>query len=156
MSSNPEVDNTATASRYRTLGAAFQTSAKNLCKDIEVDINGRPTKANAIPMYYLASHSAELFLKAALLKRGMSEDELRIDYRHDLVSLLDRLSRIDVPVSELTTNCIQGLSEQHRKNQLRYTILDDDGVATYWPPVDVVFQMLEELVAITRISTHSV
>ena len=151
------VENAATASRYRLLGVAFQGSARSLCEDIEVDIHDRPTKLTAIPMYYLASHSAELFLKAALLRRGVAEDELRkFDYRHNLSSLLERLIRIGVPMSEISKNCIQGLSKQHKNHQLRYSVLNDDGVATYWPPVGIVFQTLEELLLITRISTYGV
>ena len=147
----PDSDNTAIASRYRLLGVAFQVNARNLCKDIEVDLDDRPKKLTAIPMYYLASHSAELFLKAALLRRGMAEDELRkFDYRHNLASLLDILTQIGVPVSEFTGTCIQGLSEQHKNHQLCYSVLNDDGVATYWPPVAIVFQALEELLLITR------
>ena len=100
MNAEPNAKNTATVSRYRLLGVAFQGSARNLCECIEVDIHDRPTKLTAIPMYYLASHSAELFLKAALLKRGVAEDELRkFDYRHNLSSLLDRLIQLGVPMS---------------------------------------------------------
>lgn len=157
IDSNMENAAIATASRYRLLGVAFQSSAKNLCKEIEIDIHDRPTKLTAIPMYYLASHSAELFLKAALLKRGVVECELKeFAYRHNLSSLLEKLIQKGAPMSEISINCIQGLSEQHRNHQLRYTILNDDGVAAYWPPVGIVFQALEELLLMTRISTHGV
>ena len=56
----------------------------------EVDGHGRPTKLTAIPMYgFFASQAAELLsLKAALLKRGFAETDLRThDYRHTIWEL---------------------------------------------------------------------
>lgn len=69
---------------------------------------------------------------------------------------LQELQKKGLPVSSDTTAVIQGLSEQHKTHQLRYTVLVDDGTKTYWPPLSLVFAALEELLLLTRISTHGV
>ncbi len=114
---------------------------------LELDGAGRPTRLTAIPMYFLASHGAELFLKAALLKRGFAEADLKKhDHRHNLDALLQNV----------TNTVIHGLSEQHKTHQLRYTVLVDDGRKTYWPPPSLVFAALDELLGPYRISTHGI
>ena len=92
-----------------------------------------------------------------MLKRGFPEADLRkYDYRHNLEALLQELQKKGVPVTANTTAIINGLSEQHQTHQLRYTVLVDDGTKTYWPPLVLVFQALDELLMLTRISTHGV
>ncbi len=150
-------DNIPLAVAYYTNGVNFRLSAERLREGLELDDAGRPKKLTAIPLYFLASHAAELFLKAALLKRGFPETDLKkYDYRHNLESLLQELQKKGIPVSSDTTAVIHGLSEQHRTHQLRYTVLVDDGTKTYWPPLSLVFAALEELLLLTRISTHGV
>jgi hypothetical protein len=106
-------------------------SAKKLMQGLELDDSGRPTTLAAIPMYFLTSHVAELFLKAALLERGFAEADLRkFDYRHNLAALLQEVKSMGVPVTDDTDAVIHGLSEQHRTHQLRYTVLVDDGTNT--------------------------
>ena len=149
-------DNIPLAVAYYTNGVNFRMSAERLREGLEFDDAGRPKKLTAIPLYFLASHVAELFLKAALLKRGFAEAALRkYDYRHNLVALLQELQRKGVPVSSATA-VVHGLSEQHQTHQLRYTVLVDDGTRTYWPPLCLVFAVLEELLLLTRLSTHGV
>jgi hypothetical protein len=76
------------ASVYRMTGCNFQMSARNLLSFIAKE-DGSPTNATALPFYYLASHAAELFLKAALLKRGFPEAQLRQHgYRHSSIRYL--------------------------------------------------------------------
>lgn len=126
-----------------------------LASTIELDDSGRPKKLTAIPLYFLASHAAELFLKAALLKRGFSETELKqYDYRHNLEALMNELQKKGVPISLNTTNVVNDLSYQHKMHQLRYTVLLDDGGKTYLPPLIHIFNALDELLMLTRISTH--
>jgi hypothetical protein len=150
-------DNIPLAAAYYLNGSIFQTSAKKLMEGLELDSSGRPAKLTAIPMYFLASHAAELFLKAALLKRGFAEADLKnFDYRHNLVGLLQEIRDLAVPVTNDTVAVIQGLSEQHRTHRLRYTVLVDDGATTYWPPPSLVFTALDELLTLTRVSTHGV
>ena len=150
-------DNIPLAVAYYTNGVNFRLSAERLRESLELDDAGRPKKLTAIPLYFLASHAAELFLKAALLKRGFPETDLKkYDYRHNLEALLQELQRKGIPVSSDTTAVIHGLSEQHKTHQLRYTVLVDDGTKTYWPPLSLVFAALEELLLLTRISTHGV
>lgn len=150
-------DNTPLAVAYYMNGANFRMSAEKLAQNLELDTDGRPMKLTAVPMYFLASHAAELFLKAALLKRGTSESDLKkYDYRHNLTALLQELQNKGIPVTKNTVAVIQGLSEQHQTHQLRYTVLADDGKTTYWPPLSLVFTALDELLLLTRISTHGI
>ncbi len=150
-------DNIPLAAAYYTNGSIFRMSAEKLMEGLELDGAGRPTKLTAVPLYYLASHAAELFLKAALLKRGFAEASLKkYDYRHDLAALLQEIQSKGVPVTNDTVAVVQGLSEQHQTHQLRYTVLVDDGTKTYWPPLSLVFTALDELLSLTRISTHGV
>ena len=150
-------DNIPLAVAYYMNGINFRISAERLRENLELDDAGRPTKLMAIPLYFLASHAAELFLKAALLKRGFAEADLRkFNYRHNLAALLEELQKKNLPVSGDTAAVVRGLSEQHQAHQLRYTVLLDDGTSTYCPPLSLVFDALEELLLLTRISTHGV
>ena len=141
------------ASVYRLNGANFRASAEKLARDIDVDERGCPKKLTAIPMFYLASHAAELYLKAALLKRGVTDTELRkSNIRHNLTGLMDLLLSQNVRVTPQTVKIIKGLSEQHREHALRYSVLLDasHGKKTYWPPITKVFTSLDELLLLTR------
>lgn len=150
-------DNLQLAVVYYTNGTIFRTSAEKLVEGLDLDTAGRPTTLMAIPLYLLASHAAELFLKAALLKRGFDEATLKtFGIRHNLATLLQELQGKGVPVTEQTVGVVQGLSEQHESHQLRYTVLVDDGSKTYWPPLPLVFIALDELLLLTRISTHGI
>ncbi len=150
------MDNTVLAVSYYTNGVNFQISAERLRATIELDADRRPQKLTAIPLYFLASHAAELFLKAALLKRGFPEcDTRKFEYRHNLEALLHELQQKTVPVSENTKAVIAGLSDQHKHHVLRYSVLHGED-KTYWPPLDLVFEALDELLMLTRLSTHGV
>ena len=140
---------------YYSNGVIFKNSAEKIIEDINLNINGSPKSMMAIPFYFLTSHAAELFLKAALLKRGVEERDLRkYNYRHNLKALLSELQSKGLSISENTVSLISGLSEQHKKHALRYTVLFDDGQKTYWPPISHVIEMLDELLLLTRISTQ--
>ena len=142
---------------YYLNGTNFRLSAEQLQKTLELDGDGRATRLTAIPLFFLASHAAELFLKAALLKRGVTEAVLKeYDYRHNLAALLGALQAKGVPVTAETLSVVNGLSDQHRTHQLRYTALVDNGKRTYWPPIALVFAALDELLLLTRTSTHGV
>jgi hypothetical protein len=150
-------DNIPLAVAYYLNGVNFRMSVEKLRCTLDLDSDGRPTKLTAIPLYFLASHSAELFLKAALFKRGFNESDLKkYDYRHNLNSLLSALQNKGVSVTDETVATIQGLSKQHKNHALRYTVLVDDGAKTYWPPLSLVFSMLDELLLLTKISTQGV
>jgi hypothetical protein len=70
----------------------------------------------------------ELFLKSALLKRGVDETKLRAyNYRHNLAALLAEVCEMGVPVTQNTVSFVQGLSKQHETHQLRYSVLSDNG-----------------------------
>jgi hypothetical protein len=150
-------DSLCLASIYRIHGVTFWESAKTLSEKIEVDGVGIPTRVTAIPFYFLASHAAELLLKSALLKRGFSERDLKhFNYRHSLQGLLDALQEKGVSVTPATTAMISGLHDQHSTHALRYTALVDDEQPTFMPPMGLVFEMLEELLMLTRISIQGV
>ena len=150
-------DNIYLASIYRLTGVNFWQSAKTLGEKIEVGDDGVPKRLTALPFYFLASHATELFLKSALLKRGFSDRDLRqFSYRHNLDALLTALLGKGVTVTPATANLVRHLSAQHQTHALRYTALVDDGQATCMPPPRVVFDVLEELLMLTRISTQGV
>jgi hypothetical protein len=150
-------DNIELVSAYRLNGANFRASAEVLANTLDLDLEGRPTQLTAIPLYFLASHAAELFLKAALLKRGFDDSDLKkYDVRHNLDSLLFELQQKGVSVTNETVAMLKGMSPQHNKHGLRYTVLLDDGQRTYWPPLSLVFSMLDELLLLTRISTQGI
>lgn len=145
------------ASIYRMHGVIFWESAKTLSRHIEVDGVGIPEKLTAIPFYFLVSHTVELLLKSALLKRGFAEHDLKqFSYRHSLNVLLDSLRQKGVSVTPATTAMVCGLHDQHSTHALRYSALVDDGRPTYMPPMELVFAMLEELLMLTRVSTQGV
>jgi hypothetical protein len=155
MSQHESDENIPLAVGYRLLAVTFQNSAETLSKTMELDGNGVPVRRTAVPFYFLISHAAELFLKSALLKRGMQESDLKkFDYRHSLNSLLTILQNKGILVSPETVTLIKGLHEQHRTHALRYAVFVDNGKKTYWPPVSAVLGMLDELLMLTRISTQ--
>jgi hypothetical protein len=150
-------DNIPLAFAYYVNGANFRASAEKLVENLELDSKGCPTRLTAVPLYFLASHAAELFLKAALLKRNFPEADLKkFDYRHNLAKLLQEVQNKGVPVSNDTVAVVQSLSDQHQTHQLRYTVFVDFGAKTNLPPPALVFQALDELLLLTRISTHGI
>jgi hypothetical protein len=150
-------DNIYLASIYCHTAVNFWESAKKLSETLELNSDGTPAKLTAIPFYFLISHAAELLLKSALLKRGISEEVLRkYDYRHSLDSLLEQLQNLSVSVTPSTVNLIHGLHSRHQSHALRYTALADDGNKTYMPPPQLLFTMLDELLLLTKISTQGV
>jgi hypothetical protein len=151
-------DNIYAASIYRITAVSFWESAKILDTTMEKDSKGLATKITLIaPFYFLISHTTELLLKSALLKRGLSEKDLKkYDYRHSLEKLLEELKKKGVYVTDATTNLIEGLHKQHKNHELRYTIFMDDGQKTYMPPPLLLFSMLDELLMLTRISTQGI
>lgn len=149
-------DNITLAVAYYMNGVNFRASAEKLMNGLELDDQGRPTRLAAIPLFFLATHAAELFLKAALLKHGVSDSELKkFDYRHNLSALLQLLQHKSVSVSSETTELVNGLSEQHAEHSLRYTVLFDNGKKTYWPPLALVFAALDELLLLTRVGSRT-
>ena len=149
-------DSIPLAVAYYMNGINFRASAEKLANGLELDELGRPTKITAIPLYFVASHAAELFLKAALLKRDTPADDLRkLKYRHSLSSLLELLQGKGVSVSQATSALVIGLAEQHAAHSLRYSVFVADGKKTYWPPLALVFSALDELLLLTRVGNRN-
>jgi hypothetical protein len=111
-----------------------------------------PHNHRSTPYYYLVSHACELLLKAALLKRGVTDTELRrSDVRHDLQGLMDLLRERGVMITPDRAAILDGLAPQHRDHELRYTALLDNGKLTYTPAPASVYELLDELMMATRL-----
>jgi HEPN domain-containing protein len=150
-------NNAAWASWYRMTGVVFRENARVLYRAFED--KGEPTVGNpmAVPLYYLISHAAELFLKCALLKRDFSPEMLKSNaLRHSLEGLLRELLKKGVPISEPCLQLLVALSHQHEKHALRYSVFVDDGQPTFTPEPEELFSMLDELLMAGRITTHGV
>lgn len=139
------------ASLYRMTAVNFRLSAENLFPSLELRADGTPAKLTAIPFYFLVSHSIELFLKSALLKRGFVPSDLkRFETRHNLSALIELLLKKGLPVSAETREMVQGLSPQHSHHLLRYHVL----INPFMPAPEKVWPVLDELLSLTAISTH--
>ena len=150
-------DNVYLATVFQGTAVIFRLAAETLAFAMETTRDGMPAKVTAIPFYFVASHATELFLKSALLKRGYQEADLKqYDYRHNLNALVAALQEKGVSVTPNTVWLIDGLHNQHQTHALRYTALVDDGQPTFMPPASLVFEMLDELMMLTRISTQGV
>jgi hypothetical protein len=151
------MDNIEIASTYRMNATLFRMSAEVLFHDIQKRGEQLPGNVRAIPFYYLISHTFELLLKCALLKRGASVDALKkYPLGHSLSKQLEMLKGFGVPVSENTDRVIGILSSQHEKHVLRYSALIDDGESTFTPEPELLFTIADELLMAGRIATHGV
>jgi len=65
------------ASVFRLEATLFRQSAQILSDSFPTPSNESPASPESVPFYYLVSHAAELLLKAALLKRGLTEEGLK-------------------------------------------------------------------------------
>jgi hypothetical protein len=145
-------DNIELASAYRLTATSFRMSAEVLERQFKEHGEGMPLNYRSTPYYYLISHACELLLKAALLKRGLSTEELRkFTLRHNLKGLVDSLASTGLNLSEHSLKLIEGLSSQHESHDLRYTALLDDGKLTYTPEPTEIYEMLDELLMTTRL-----
>jgi len=140
------------ASTYRNLAVVFWENAKFLEKAFAEKGQTVPRNYLSIPFYFIVSHSIELLLKSALLKRGVSPSELkRLDHRHNLATLLQKVEDNDVPISKLTKRIVNALSDQHKSHALRYMVFLDDGVPTFTPEPDDIYTALDELLMATAL-----
>jgi hypothetical protein len=139
------------ASVYRMTAVNFRLSAEALIPHLNLRDDGSSVKLTAIPFYFLISQTIELFLKAALLKRGyLPADLKRFNNRLNLTALLELLKEKSLPVSVEATDLINGLSPQHEQHLLRYHLL----VNPFMPAPIGIWPVLDELLDLTRISTH--
>lgn len=154
MENKKKLDDKSVAIAYYMNGVLFQMSAQSLRKEIEVNEKNIPKKYTGVPFYYLCSHAAELFLKAALLKRGFKQADLKkYDYRHNLGALLGELKNKGLTISKNTELVIEALDEQHKKHILRYEVLLGGAI---FPPLCCCLEMLDELLSLTRINTQGI
>lgn len=149
------MDNVVLAGNFRLTATIFRMNAEIIYESFTQKEESLPRNIRAIPFYYLVSHAIELLLKCALLKRGVSQESLKkYPARHNLSSLLNGLTNLNVPISDSSTSVINLLSEQHRQHNLRYTFLLDDGEPTFTPEPSDLFTVLDELLMAGRISTY--
>lgn len=147
----------ADASVYRLTAIAYWESAKVLQKAIEDKGEKVPGNRAAIPYYLLISHAIELFLKCALLKRGVSPEALKkYEFRHDLKTLLEAIEAFKVAITARTREVVMVISPQHKDHVLRYSVFRWDSGPVYVPEPAEIDAVLEELLMIGRISTHGV
>jgi len=127
----------------------FRHSVNVLIANLETKPNGMPKNMTWEPLYLLASHAAELYLKASLLKRGHTESELRAStIRHNL-SALATLLQSHVAISETTRITVDRLSNQHRHHFLRYGV--PEGKVALIPHPRALEGMLDELLNHCRV-----
>ena len=108
------MNNAEFASIYRLTATNFRMSAAVLSRDFEQKGEAVAGNRRAIPFYYLVSHSIELLLKCALLKRGQTPEDLKkYPIGHGLEILLHKLIELGVPVSQNASRLILALSPQH-------------------------------------------
>lgn len=151
MSLTARKDNIATAVDCILVATSFRKSAEVL--DVH---NQNPAGIKSRGMlflpafYYLVSHSSELFLKAALLKRGVPEESLKkSSIRHNLVKLCDLLGDNGKNLTQSTKNILKALNMGHTTHYFRYRILIKTPV--YEIPTQEIFNALEELLMSTSL-----
>lgn len=150
------VDNISLTTAYLLGAVNFRESAITLSETLQLKSDGTPVNLTAIPFYFLISHSAELLLKSALLKRGFTQQNLKkYDFRHNLKTLSEELQKYGVSITSETVAMIDGLHSQHQNHALRYDVLVNNQ-KVFFPSNDSVFLMLDELYSLTRISTQGV
>ena len=141
---------------YRTTATVYWESAKVLNADFVT--RGMPVSGNrlAIPFYHVVSHTAELLLKCAILKRNGSIKSLKkLPVRHSLNLLLKELQKLNIPMSVKSVSLIDALSKQHEKHVLRYDVFHPDNeIPVYTPEPEDLFEMLAELLLAGRIATY--
>lgn len=120
-----------------SLSSEFLAAAKTL---IETPVHQTNCATVA---YFLVGHAAELLLKSFLFNHGVTIDDLRKRYGHDLGRLV-KLARIrGLPAMAITTE-IQRFSGAYNKKRMEYrkmTILQ-------LPPLELLF---EEIVGLQRL-----
>ena len=138
------------ASVFRLTATNFRMSAEVLQQEMASRGECLPGNIRAIPFYYLMSHAVELLLKTALLKRGVSSDELK---RYQLGHRLDKLLKVlidrGVPLSDDTVQIVDLLSEQHARHVLRYSALKE-GEPIFTPEPSSIFAACDELLLAGR------
>ncbi len=143
-------DNIVIASTYRLAAVSFWQSAKILYENRILTKGGHTSLTTVSPFYYLVSHACELFLKSALLKRGVTESDLkRQNVRHSLENLLKILESKDVDVSDTTKLVLLSLNGAHEKHDLRYNLLVSCNA--FRLEASDIYSALEELLMTTRL-----
>jgi hypothetical protein len=129
------------AATYILSAQIFTKSAERLAKcfaDEKWQISNTP---QAVPLYYLVSHAAELYLKALVVSHGL---QIQWEHNHDLVGLLGELESIGVKVTTASRKVLEELSPEHKGHSLRYDAFFL-GKGGFQSNEKQLFTMLEEL-----------
>lgn len=124
------------ADDYRRAAAAVQGVAQH-----DMDISA--------PRYYLLGHAIELSLKAFLLAKGVSLEELRSMklFGHDLEKCLQRADSLglkeNVHLNEGERGCISLLNRTYKKKEHEYITTG----YTVWPPHQALFSIIENILS---------
>jgi hypothetical protein len=106
-----------------------------------------PTKPPYWPRYFLLCHAVELVLKAYIaLRRGLTQAELRDNFRHDLEKLLNEAIRLGLTIKSSARE-IKQLNEAHTKYWPRYPKEDAEPVFV----IERFEQSVEELFKAVRL-----
>lgn len=76
MLTHSEIGNLTVPGQLFGYAYAYRTSSAVLCEKFESDDAASSTWPNATVLLMLAAHAVELFLKGALLKRNVQEEEV--------------------------------------------------------------------------------
>ena len=110
------------AFNYMERGTSFVYCVHALIAHFE-NLKDPQAKFSDTPVYYLASHSIELLLKAALICAGEKPESLqKYDVRHNLTELFARYSSINdlQNFQDDSVALIQALAGQHKAHTFRY------------------------------------
>jgi hypothetical protein len=105
----------------------------------------------SLPGYFLACHAFEVLLKAALLKAGFTEGNLRKDFGHSIIKLVEKLIVSGFQIDGEVHHLLRILSISHENHVVRYSLLEPG--QTYpllpWTQLQKIF---DELVMLTHSS----
>lgn len=145
-----EDDSIVVASNYRLAAVSFWQSAKILHDNRTLTKDGETSLITLAPFYYLVSHACELFLKSALLKRGVTETELKKqNVRHNLNNLSEYLESKGIDLKPNTKTVLHALNQVHERHSLRYKVLIS--CSAFELEAATIYEALQELLMATRL-----
>jgi len=114
--------------------ATLYSLATEFLSAANILLNTPPTElGHSVVTYYLAGHSAELFLKSYLFKKGITADELAKQYGHSLKLLIKKSRGLGLP-EQCSTENIEKLGNIYTKKRTEYR----QNKVTYFPPLDLL------------------
>lgn len=125
--------------------AGFIRHAREFLAAAELVLN--QTEEVSLPSLFLFGHSIELSLKAFLLACGMTRNELKKNFGHNLEALLDesikRGLEKEISIEDVERGVLQLLNKEYQSKRLEY--LDSGGIYSM-PVPHVIVQISRKLV----------